>query len=483
MDQSRGTDNLINRKIPLVVDLDNSLLRVDVLAEWSIRLAIQRPLRFVFGLATQRSSLPLKRFVASHFSVSSDLPHNMNVLKLIETAQQSGHDVFIATASLPSIVIPIGERIEGIREVFSSEEKNLKGVEKARLLVQRFGTEGFDYVGDSKSDLVIWNQSRHAFFAGARREFQKIQRESTKQIFDLSEEPGKRVLIRALRLDHWVKNILVAIPLILAGSYQFSAIQQVLALALAFSFTASSLYLVNDILDVDSDRLHSSKKKRPIAAGELSALRAIWLSTGLLLSGLIGGIIAGGLTGVLLTLTYGILSLTYTLFLKRIPLVDIVALASLYTFRIIAGAIIVSTYISYWLMLFSFVTFAALATLKRVTEISSLASSISGAPSSLDHRGYNRGDELLVTALGAAFSVASITVLGIYMQDEFGSTTHEIMSLILVTCWSIWMLTMWFDQSRGRMHHDPIRHALTTPRSWILVGIMLAIYFWIGLER
>jgi 4-hydroxybenzoate polyprenyltransferase len=407
----------------------------------------------------------------------------MNVLKLIETAQQSGHDVFIATASLPSIVIPIGERIEGIREVFSSEAKNLKGVEKARLLVQRFGTEGFDYVGDSKSDLVIWNQSRHAFFAGARREFQKIQRESTKQIFDLSEEPGKRVLIRALRLDHWVKNILVAIPLILAGSYQFSAIQQVLALALAFSFTASSLYLVNDILDVDSDRLHSSKKKRPIAAGELSALRAIWLSTGLLLSGLIGGIIAGGLTGVLLTLTYGILSLTYTLFLKRIPLVDIVALASLYTFRIIAGAIIVSTYISYWLMLFSFVTFAALATLKRVTEISSLASSISGAPSSLDHRGYNRGDELLVTALGAAFSVASITVLGIYMQDEFGSTTHEIMSLILVTCWSIWMLTMWFDQSRGRMHHDPIRHALTTPRSWILVGIMLAIYFWIGLER
>lgn len=482
MGKSRATSKPEDQSVPLVVDMDNSLLRVDVIAEWSIRLAIQRPLLFVFGLATNRTRLLMKRFISRHFSVSRELPLNNRVLELIRTVQESGKDVYIASASLPSIVNPVAEQIGGIREVFSSEATNLKGSEKTKLLIERFGAGGFDYVGDSRSDVEIWNHSRRAYFAGPRPMFRTMQKLSSKQIIDLSEEPGKRVLIRALRVEHWVKNTLVALPLILAGSSQLSTLQQALALALAFSLAASSLYLVNDVLDIDSDRLHQSKKRRPIAAGELSAVSALRWSIALFLAGLTVGLLSGGTVGVFLTLSYSALSLTYTLFLKRIPLVDIVALASLYTFRIIAGAIITSTYISYWLMLFSFLTFAALATLKRVTEIRSLIGSPDGAPSSLDRRGYARSDEVLVTALGAAFSVASITVLGIYLQAVFGSTAHELASLALVTCWSIWMLTMWFDQTRGRMHHDPIRHALTSPKSWVLVGIMLALYFWIGLE-
>jgi len=464
---------------PLVVDLDNSLLRIDVLAEWSLRFAIQHPLRLLKLLLRSKSLVEFKKGIAANFQMRPSLvPFNNHVRKLLEERISAGAKVLIASATTPNIAIPIAGHFS-ISEVFASDEVNLKGNAKLELLIAKFGVHGFDYVGDSKSDLEIWKSAQIAYFAGKPRNRERFSKMAGKPLVNLSEPFDWKSSLRGLRPGHWVKNLLLVVPLVLAGEFNPSHFTPLFSAFIGFSFMASGLYLINDLLDVEADRAHPSKRSRPIARGDLSALSSILMAFSLIVASVVISGVGAGVLGLALTAIYGAGSLAYTLKFKTIPYLDVVGLASLYVFRIVAGALVASIFVSYWMMLFALMTFSALASLKRVTELAIEA----GGESQLhivSRRGYAPSDLDSIRALAAGFTVSAIALLGIYAEDTFTKELQVFASLLLVISFASWLLRFWLDSSRGRLSHDPIKHALTDRFSLALMAITFGLYFWLS---
>lgn len=465
---------------PLVVDLDNSLLRIDVLAEWGVRLLLTHPIKTLRILSNSSDLVELKTAIARNFNIRPELlPLNQKVLELIEKRRQIGGQIIIASASLPEIAGPIAEA-NSIDTALASEGENLKGEAKRRALVELFGEGGYDYVGDSKSDLPVWRSARNKFFAGRSTLLPGLEKVLEADLFDVSEHKSWKASLRGLRPSHWVKNLLLAVPLVLAGDYSNADLLPLGAAFLGFSLVASGLYLLNDLLDVDADRAHTAKRHRPIANGDLSAQNALILSALLIAAGLATSLLGAGFVGFSMTLAYGLGSLAYSLKVKTIPYIDLLGLAGLYVFRIVAGALVTATYISYWMMLFALMTFAALAALKRVTELSAGSDSERASLFRHSRRGYGADDLQAVKSLAASFSVSSIALLGIYAQETFTRELQAIASLLLVCSFAVWLLKFWLDSSRGKLSHDPIKHALSDKASLALLAITFGLYFWLS---
>jgi 4-hydroxybenzoate polyprenyltransferase/phosphoserine phosphatase len=468
-----------NHPRPLVVDLDNSLLRIDVLAELSLRLAFQSPLQFLRLIINNRNLLTLKKEIASHFQVRPELlPLNPKVMKLVEDRLSGGSRVLIASATVPTIATPIASHLF-IPEVLASDKVNLKGSAKLNVLTEKYGVAGYDYVGDAKADVSIWESANTAYFAGNARHLGRFSKMAGKPLIDVSTRFNLPSILRGLRPSHWVKNLLLAVPLVLAGDWDSSHFTPLLSAFLGFSFVASGLYLVNDLLDVDADRAHPTKRTRPIANGDLSAQHSIVLAALLVVTGAMISALGAGLLGLVLTVIYGASSLAYTLKIKTVPYLDILGLASLYVFRIVAGALVASIYVSYWMMLFALMTFSALASLKRITELSIDSGDDSGLHA-VSRRGYVPSDLAAIRALGAGFTVSAIALLGIYAEETFTQDFEVFASLLLVISFASWLLRFWLDSSRGRLAHDPIKHALTDRYSLALLAITFGLYFWLS---
>lgn len=467
--------------VPLVVDLDRTLLRIDVLAEWFLRLLIERPVTLIRILLKHPSRLELKTKISENFSVSPEkLPFNTNVLALMEERRSRGSRVIIASASLPKIVTPIAE-LQGVSEVLASEDLNLKGDAKRDRIIEYLNQEQFDYVGDSKADFSIWEVARISYFAGNKRTLKHFSNKLKKTLVDLSIPSSHFALIRGMRLGHWVKNLLIAVPSLLAGEWSNLQYLPLLGTFLGLSMVASGFYLVNDILDVDADRSHPEKRRRAIATGEVTAQKGlvaavILIAVGLFISYLGGGAVSAGLTAI-----YGSVSFLYSKIIKKVPYVDLLGLSSLYVFRIIVGALVTSTYISYWMMLFALMTFSALAALKRVTEITADVSETSSAILKSSRRGYVPSDLPSVRALAAGFSASSIALLGIYAQETYKGELQIMASMLLVVAFATWVLKFWLDSARGLLAHDPVKHALTDRWSMAILLVIFGVYFW--LER
>lgn len=470
--------NLLREK-PLVVDMDGTLLRIDVLAEWSARLLLKKPLKMLRILMTSRSRLELKNHVARHYDVSEEsFPTNPKVLQIIKEAKASGRKVYLATASNPVIADSVARQIGLFDGVYASNNSDLKGDGKALLLDSTFGLKGYDYIGDSKADYPVWKSARGAFIAGSPRQLLAAEKSTGRKISLIEEAWSFGIVIRQLRVDHWLKNSLLFLPLILAGSFSGQAIITLFWAFLGISLVASALYILNDVHDLVSDRLHPEKRMRPIASGELQVAHALGIAPLLIFLGLLISFFGAGLSGLLLIAAYGLLSSLYTFLLKRLPLVDLFILSLLFTFRIFIGATVSETYLSFWLVLFSFLTFAFLASLKRVAELQRLSVlAQEGADrNSESARGYLASDMHLVKSLGVSLTVASLAVLGIYSESTFDSDALGALSFILIFGWAIWSVNLWLDVERGRLKHDPVRHALRDKKSIITLLLMLFAY-------
>jgi 4-hydroxybenzoate polyprenyltransferase len=447
---------------PLVVDLDNSLIRTDLLYEAGFAYLGTHPL----GLMPLASRLfagkaAVKAHLAAHVDIdAATLPYNPAVLALIETARRAGRPVHLASASPQKFVAAVADHLglfEGVHA--SSETLNLGAHNKARHLIDLFGEKGFDYVGDSRADLPVW---RAAHTAIAVHPSASVERELKRISPGAEILPGQKASLKtwakALRVHQYAKNILVFVPLIVGQRLGLDDLARAALAFLAFSLCASSVYIINDLVDLSSDRRHRSKKNRPFAAGTLPLRQGALAAPLLLLAAAVVALAVSPLfLGVLAV--YFALTTAYSFSLKRKMIIDVVVLAMLYTIRVVGGAVAVSIMPSEWLLAFSMFMFTALALIKRYVELAALLDDDRPDPS---NRNYKTADLPIVAALAAAAGFNAVTVFALYVTSPKVQTLYNHPALLWVICPILmyWIARALMMAHRRLLDDDPIVFAL-----------------------
>ncbi len=385
---------------PLVLDVDGTFLKTDMLFECFWAGLGRAPLATLKACALHfRQPQRLKAELAQIAPLRTDLlPVNPDVAGYAASAVADGRDVVLASASDQTLVRALADEYALSETVFASDgETNLKGQAKAEALVAAFGERGFDYAGDAPVDRKIWDRADGALIVGKQDATAEALKAAGHRVTRVEGGWSLRDLIRALRPHQWVKNVLLFLPMIAAHEFALATIGLVLLGIMAFSAVASCIYIVNDLLDLEADRLHPTKQNRPFASG------AVPIQVGMATCAALG-VFALGLAAVLspaflaVIFCYMVLALSYSLRLKRMRWIDIATLAMLYTIRVIAGAAASGVEASFYMLVFIFPVFVTLGCVKRLTELT-LATSDEPLPG----RGYgrnDRGDLLNVGALG-----------------------------------------------------------------------------------
>ncbi len=277
-------------------------------------------------------------------------------------------------------------------------------------------------------------------------------------------------LRRALRVEQWVKNLLVFVPLTMA--HQVSDVtlyDDVLLAFFAFSVCASAVYILNDLTDVEADRAHDTKRHRPFAAGELSTSLGWTLGV---LCVTVGSMLASRLplSFALVLLVYLFVTTLYTFWLKHVPLVDVIVLALLYTGRVIAGGAATSIMPSPWILGFSLFFFLSLAFVKRYAELYTLRR----RESSLKTRGYYASDLELITVFGIVSGYLAALVAALYINGDYAVGIYRHPALLWLVCPLLlyWISRVWMLAHRGQLHDDPVLFAIRDRTSWVVGGLL-----------
>jgi 4-hydroxybenzoate polyprenyltransferase/phosphoserine phosphatase len=464
-------------KPALCVDLDGTLVQSDMLFESVMRLIKRNPLHLLqLPLWLLRGKAVLRAEIAARVEVDpATLPYNRELLTWLEEERRDGRCLWLCTATDARLASAVAAHVGLFDGVIASDGTgNPAGEAKAARLIERFGDRGFEYCGNEKRDLAIWRHSAGAIVVNGSVSLEQSAAAVTTLLRSFPPR-AKRLaaLLRALRPHQWAKNILLLVPL--AAAHRISDLQllqdSLLAL-LVFCLGASSVYVFNDLLDLESDRLHPRKAHRPFASGALP------ISAGLALAPLL--LVAATLISLLLPVrfqlvfaAYYVLTLAYSLDLKRRVVVDAMALAGLYTLRIIAGATAVAVPLSFWLLLFSIFLFLSLALVKRFAELDSLRrrQQVQAAG-----RGYRVEDAAVLQSLGTASGQISVLVLALYVNSGEVESMYTRPEWIWTLCVLLlyWISRVWMKAQRGEMHEDPVIFALRDARS-LGVGLLAAI--------
>ncbi len=460
--------------LPLCVDLDGTLLRSDLLVESTLALLAQRPwLLFLLPFWLLRGKANLKRQVASRVTIDpAHLPYDERVVALLRAPP--GRTRVLCTASDEELVRPVADYLGCFETVIASDgERNLAGKHKGQALVDRFGERGFDYAGNASVDLSVWARANAALVVNAGKGLAAAAaRQCPVQLHLPPQTGGLRTWLRALRVHQWLKNLLVFIPL-LASHRMFDPAALVAAAAgfLAFGLCASGVYLLNDLLDLPSDRQHPRKRLRPFAAGTLPLLQGALLAPLLTLAGLVLAWWAEPKFAAVLAAYYA-LTLGYSLRLKRVVMLDVILLAALYTVRIIGGTVVIGATLSFWLLAFSMFIFLSLALLKRYVELSAM---LADGKISAAGRGYAVDDLPLLQSLGAAAGYLAVLVLALYINSPESVTLYQHPQVLWLLCplMLYWVSRTWVIAHRGGMDDDPVVFAATDRVSQV-VGVLCA---------
>ena len=469
---------------PLVVDLDGTLLHSDLLYETSMAYARGKPLQLLKPFAwLSKGKAALKGGLAEATQIDvSVLPYDAQVIELIENERRNGRKVVLATASHFTLAEQISEHLQLFDQVLASDgECNLSAHKKRDLLVAHYGEKGFDYVGNSHDDVPVWAVAKRAYVVNPDSGVERRARQhgNVEQVIN-SNSAGVRDWLKALRLHQWLKNILIFVPLLAA--HKLADLELLWHGVLAFIFfglCASSVYVLNDLLDLADDRHHHSKRNRPFAAGRLSIKSGLIVFPVLLVISFVGAglLLPVEFGGVLLA--YYILTLLYSLWLKRQMAVDVIALALLYTIRIIAGAAAFGLALTFWMLTFSMFIFLSLALVKRYSELREARSQ--GNTSKTRGRGYYPDDLEMISSLGAASGYLAVMVLALYIHDQATTALYSKPQVIWLACPLLlfWITRVWLLTHRGQMHDDPVEFAIRDRISQV-VGIMFCLVFWVA---
>ncbi len=462
----------MSSKRPLVLDVDGTFLRTDMLFECMWAGLGKDPLRTLKAIFNHfRRPEVLKRELVEIAGIRTDLlPVNAEVENYAREAQEAGREVLLASASDELLVEELAVQHHMSDRVFASNpERNLKGSAKAEALVEAYGEEGFDYAGNAPVDGAIWNKSAGAVIVGDMPRRAHALEAAGKEVTNLGGGWRFKDLMRALRPHQWVKNVLLLVALVSAHAFAWQAGFMVLLGIAAFSMAASCIYIVNDLLDLEADRLHPTKHKRPFASG------AVPIQVGMVTCIVLGLLAVGigfyvGLGFLAVVVTYMTLSLAYSLRLKRLRWVDIATLATLYTLRVVAGALAVDVFVSTHLIVFIFPTFLALGCVKRLTEVT-----LAQGDERLPGRGYGKPDrqDLLNVAGVSAFGAVVIFIL--YSFSEQGVSLYPTKWLLWVAAipLALWLVRMIRLGYLGEQDYDPIVFAMRDKRGIGLILMML----------
>jgi 4-hydroxybenzoate polyprenyltransferase/phosphoserine phosphatase len=448
--------------VPLIVDLDGTLIHTDMLHESALRVsrdhpfaALQIPMWLLQGKAA------LKRNLADRNDFDASLlPYNEPLLAWLREQRADRHLV-LCTASDRAIANAVAGHLGMFDEVLASDgDVNLAGHRKAEALAAQYGHGGFDYVGNSSADLKVWERARKAIVVNASAGLTKkaaalcaVEREFP------PPRRGVKAWRRVLRMHQWMKNLLLFVPLVAAHELARADAWITLVLAfVSFSLCASTVYIANDLLDLESDRAHPRKRLRPFASGTVP----VWQG-GLLAPLLLGiSMLLGALVGppfLRWLLFYFVLTCVYSMGLKRVILLDCITLAMLYTLRITAGAAALAMPLSFWLLAFSVFLFLSLAFVKRYAELQTQA--LAGKLK-VHGRGYYTSDEPLVLNLGVTAGYASAVVLSLYLNSEKVLELYRWPEALwgAVPVLLFWISWIWMQAHRGHMHDDPLVFAV-----------------------
>jgi 4-hydroxybenzoate polyprenyltransferase/phosphoserine phosphatase len=476
----------------LCVDLDGTLVKSDTLVDSTLALARYRPalLLKIPGWLTQGKAA-FKRHITSSVSLDVEhLPYNRELLQYLEQQHAEGRPIYLATAADSALAHRIAEHLGLFAGVLASDGNlNLAGHNKLEAFRQTFG-ENFCYIGNALPDLPLLENCHHPMVANPTRGLRAALRRAKvtpSRVFTEKTSPLKAWL-KALRIHQWAKNILLFLPLLLAHALKPALIVGSTLAFLSFGLCASATYVVNDLLDIEADRQHPRKRRRPFASGDLSALTGVGVIVLFLIASLaIALSVPHAITRISPELAlarpyhflvwlgiYAVTTLSYSLRLKRAVLVDVIVLSGLYTIRILAGSAATGIEASAWLGSFSIFFFLSLAFVKRFAELENLRERGGEVAKG---RGYHISDIEQLRSFGSASGYVSVAVLTLYISnlDAAQLYSHTRRLWLLIPVLLLWISRLWLLASRGELNEDPVVYAITDKNSLFLGVIVIAI--------
>ncbi len=462
--------------------MDGTLLRVDTLHENLLAFLRQhfwQAWRLLFWVLRGKAFFKRQLAVRADIAVEM-LPACEELVEFLREEHRRGRRLVLATAADEQIARQVADRFPLFCEVLASDGRaNLGGAVKLASLVDRFGEKGFDYAGNSRADLAVWRAAQESIVVRASPVVRRRAQTEANVVRVFGERAGWfDVLKRILRLHQWPKNVLLIVPAITGHKLEDGTILERLGLGiLAFCLCASSVYVMNDLLDLEADRLHRTKRARPFAAGESSILLGLGLAPLLLAAGFLCAAWLPPMFRFYLGV-YWVTSTLYSWMLKRVVLLDVFVLAGLYTLRILAGHGATGIGYSNWLLGFSVFTFLSLALLKRYIE---LHRSNVAEVESIAGRGYQARDLQVVLTMGVGSGYLAALVLALYINSKEVTELYRQPTLLLFICPLLlyWVSRVWLLATRDRIDDDPVVFALKDKTSY-LVGALVAFFIWLA---
>ncbi len=469
--------NSTDKPVPLLVDLDGTLIATDSLVESILSLVKLRPwlvLHILYWRILGKTHL--KRKIFEHSSPDIDLiPVRNEVLKFVKSRSEQGVEIVLCTGAWFELSEKFLNRFPFFdSHMASTQENNLTGNNKARAAVKKFGVGGYDYIGNDSKDLPVWKDARKAIVVGNNRLRDLAEKITEVEKHFVILDAGPKVWLKALRIHQWAKNGLVFVPLV--TSHQLTNLDSFIKVLTGFcilGICASATYLFNDALDLDADRRHARKKDRPIAAGVIPVVHGLVMSILLVSTGIVLALVLIGLPFLLALICYLIVTTSYSLFLKRLQTVDVLTLASLFTIRVIAGSSATGVELSFWLLAFSMFMFLSLALVKRVSELIRFDEATHHSPDKVPGRGYFASDLLILEGLGVASGFMAVLVFALYINSESVVLLYSHPQYLWFICpvLGYWIMRIWILTARGQMSEDPIGFAITDVNSWVVAII------------
>jgi 4-hydroxybenzoate polyprenyltransferase len=467
--------------VPLCVDLDGTLVKTDLLVEGFFDLLKRKPLTlFLAPWWLLRGKAYLKERIAEQVELNAELlPYNEALVALLKQERHKGRVLILVTAAHRRFANSVAAHLALFDKVHATESgTNLSAEKKRDALVAIYGRNGFDYVGNAPDDLPVWRAARDAWVVNASDSVRRKAASTAKVSVELQREGGyPRAFMRAIRMHQWLKNMLIFVPLVAAHKMGDSALLANSLIAFfVFGLCASSVYLLNDLLDLSSDRRHPRKRYRPFAAGALPLSHGLVMVPAFIL-------VAAVLTVLLLppafTITlicYYATSLVYSFWAKGRAVVDVLFLTALYTVRLAAGSAATSIPLTFWLLAFSVFLFLGLALTKRYTEM--LAVKKAGLSEAFG-RGYEVQDMPLILTMGVSSCYLAVLVLALYINSPDVGLLYESPRMLWLLCpmLLLWICRVWIMTSRGFMNDDPVIFAVKDRISQA-IGVGVAIILW-----
>lgn len=463
----------------IVVDLDETLVRADIFREQAARYLLSSPVAplRLFAVAF-KGRAALKAFLAARVPVDAEnLPFRADLVEWLAAQRRGGRRILLATAADESVARRVAAQAGVFDDlVATTPGANLKGARKLSAVRGRLGGDGFIFIGDNRSDRCLWEACGRGILVNPSRRMRGWARRTGLRHSVISDRENRPLaILRLLRPAQWSKNLLVFVPLLTSHRlFEPRVLEAGVLTFLAFCAAASAGYILNDLVDLQSDRAHPRKKNRPLAAGRLDMFYAFALPPALLAVAV--GCQSETAPGALRFLAgYVLLTLTYSLWARRRIALDVAWLAGLYTIRIFAGGAAAGIGISVWLALFAAALFASLALLKRFAELRNWL--VDGRHA---RRPYSERDIARVRIAGLGASAASVLVYAAYiLSGETGYPyAHPERLWLGIPLLVGWAARVWRRASAGRLGSELVQSLLSDPVSYLVIAGFAAVSFW-----